>query len=175
MPFIPLRWSRYVVPNPFRGRLREWTPRRLAAARRAVKREQGSVPLFPELAKYKTVDDRVKELDQNHLAFALKFRARHAEQWREARRRMKQLNPGTRHALALCWNQGGQPKDPVYLLDLIHDYDVTGYSPWSWLRFHRQLKLTGAGRLARTHLNETFERWSADHCRGQRRRQLGLA
>jgi hypothetical protein len=115
IPFVPIKWTRYCVTNPLRG-LREWTPRRISAAARAVKRDHQSVALFPELVKYQSVEDRIKEMDSRAGAFHRRFRKNEADTWRQARAQLRQLNPIARHGLLLYWAQWGGPSCPTYLL-----------------------------------------------------------
>lgn len=137
---------------------REWTTRRLAAARRAVAREQDAVALFPELSRYATVADRVAEIDETSFYMVLRWRAFQAKAWRKARRALAAMPDAQRRGMIRYWNQSTCPADPSYLLDALHRQRVTGHSPWSWLRFLRQLALVSAGKLPRAKLNETFER-----------------
>lgn len=150
-----MRFHRY----PMRPHRRQWSPRQIAAARKAVQREQDQVALFPALSRYQHVTDRMAEVDQLRLDRTTDLRSFFAAKWREARRQLAQLPPHTRRGLLRYWNTSACPADPTYLLDTLHALRTQGVSPWSWLRFRHQLKLIGAGRLARPHLNETFERW----------------
>jgi len=69
----------------FESRLsREWTRARLAAARHLVQREQDSMALFPELAKYQTLEDRIKAVDTDETAFIRQRHDHHAASWRKA-------------------------------------------------------------------------------------------
>jgi hypothetical protein len=45
--------------------LRPWNNRRLAAAKRAVKKEIEKAGLFPELARFSSVEERVSQIDSS--------------------------------------------------------------------------------------------------------------
>ena len=139
----PLRWSRYVLGNPKREK-RVWTPNRISHARRAVARELETVPLFPELAKFKTVEERMALIDDNELGFRENMRAHRAGEWRKVRREMRQLNPLTKLGLLKLWSTSSCPDDPVYLLAMIRDSHVC--SPWRQLRTRKMLCLIGQSK-----------------------------
>jgi hypothetical protein len=147
-----MRFNRY----PLRHTVRIWTPRMLAAAGRAVRRELDSVALFPELARYQTIEDRKAEVEQWSASFSARMRAYNANAWRRARRELRALPPTTRAGLVRYWNAAGCPGDPTYLLDLLHRQRTTRQSPWAWLRFNHQLQLVSAGKLSRAHLNDQY-------------------
>lgn len=136
---------------------REWTGRRVAAAARAVRRERESVALFPELSRYATVEERIAEVDADGAAMVDRWRAHAAKSWRKARRLIAAMPELQRRGMLRYWQESHCPADPSYLLDAIHGLTTRGVSPWSRLRFMRQLWLTGQGRLPRAKLNETFE------------------
>ena len=98
---------------------REWTPRKLQAAERAVRKDAESVPLFPELRRYESVADRIADVNAGHLAFVLKHRAFRAYSWRRAGRARRALLPLQRKAVDAKWNRGHIPGDPSYLCDII--------------------------------------------------------
>ena len=51
---LSMRFTRYP-----KGEAYQITPRKLAAAQRAVQREKDRYPLFPELLKHQTAEDRL--------------------------------------------------------------------------------------------------------------------
>lgn len=122
-----MRFARYPLRGP-----RQWTPRRSAAAARAVRRERGAVPLFPELARYSTTEDRIAEVNADHDTLVTRMRAFRAGQWRRARRLLAEMPATRRLGFLRLWNARIYPADPTYLLSLIHA--VRHGSPWTKLR-----------------------------------------
>jgi hypothetical protein len=135
---------------------REWTPRRIANARKVVQREQEKMALFPNMARYKSVEDRINEISRDDLKQTLFMRADAASKWREVRKAYFALPPRTREGMKRFWSESPCPAEAYYFAGIIREHLQTGFSPWSWLRFTKQLKLIGAGKLDRKHLNETF-------------------
>lgn len=124
-----MRFTRY----PLKLARREWTPRRLAAAKRAVAREAESVPLFPDLARFKSVAERQSQIDAAGLAFTVRMRKTIASHWRTARRQLRRLPPTTRAGILAIWNSGIYPADSGYLLSQLRKYSGP-VSPWTYLR-----------------------------------------
>ena len=54
--------------------LREWNNRRLAAAKRALKKEKEKAGLFPELMKFNSVEERVEQMDNMLLQRVKQYR-----------------------------------------------------------------------------------------------------
>lgn len=88
--------------------------------------------LFPELRRYNTVEDRVREVDANHHEFRTSFRAHQAASWKKARAKLRSLPTFTREGILRVWNAGNCPSDPVYLLSTIRE--CLRVSPWRKLR-----------------------------------------
>lgn len=142
MTFIapPIRWQRYPLPHPSREK-REWTARRLAAARRRVQIEKDKVALFPEMARYQTVEERVKDIDAGEAALREDMRKHHADLWRRARRLLRSLPRISQVGILLYWNEAGYPPDPLYFLQTIKD--AQHVSAWRKLRGLRMLHKIG--------------------------------
>ena len=136
-PFVPIKWLRYVLPKT----TRPWSKGRLAAAARAVKREQDSVALFPELSNYKTVEDRVSDMDQTERSFLIKSRARQAALWIDVRSRLRAMRPSLRHGVLVYWREASYPVDPLYLLQIV--IESARRCPWRRLRQLRLYKKIG--------------------------------
>jgi hypothetical protein len=98
------------------------TPRRLGAARRALKREQDKFPLLAVLIAetQPTPEQRIKKSEELFIITFLKDRQRTAEKWREARKKLRELKKQDRDQLLTHWNRSHYPKTYVYLLTLIH-------------------------------------------------------
>lgn len=131
-PAIRRMFRPYCIPNPAREK-RAWTPKRIAAAKRSVKRELDQVPLFPELARFSTVEERQAFIQAGEDAWAEDMRAHHAKAIREARAKMRQLSHHEQMGLRLYWERSLMPRDPVYLLGRIRDIEQ-GKSAWDWIK-----------------------------------------
>jgi len=69
---------------------REVTPRRLAAARRALARQADAVALFPDLQPTETPQQRCDRFDLDGVAMVLRWRDAEAARWRRARRTLRE-------------------------------------------------------------------------------------
>ncbi len=136
-----MRFTRYCLKR----RPIEWTPRKVAAAARAARREVERVALFPELARIRTAEDRIAQIEQDHTELVARMRVFRAKSWRRARALRRQLNPFARAGVDRLWNRGTLPADPTYLLGMIREARYE--SPWKKLR--ELASLAAAGQLWR--------------------------
>lgn len=128
-----MRFYRYQI-KPSGGRcFRPWTQRRLAAARRAVSKELSQVEMFPELARFSTVEERQRIIDEQRASFAGRMRSDRAANWHRARKCLLGMDPISARGVRKLWSVGGYSGDPVYLLDLIRRVKL-GQSAWTTLR-----------------------------------------
>jgi hypothetical protein len=74
-----MRFARYPRWEPY-----EVTPRKLAAARRAVQREKDRYPLFPELLTHQTAEKRLEAIATSRDEWWQDMRDHQAKQWRRA-------------------------------------------------------------------------------------------
>ena len=88
------------------------TPRKLAAARRAVQKEKDRCPLFPELLKHKSAEERLKAVASDREQWWQRMRDHRAKQWRRARKALRALPPGPRAAIKRYWQTSGFPGIP---------------------------------------------------------------
>jgi hypothetical protein len=105
---------------------REWTPLRVKAAERAVRREAENMPLFPELRRVHTVEQRMEQMDIRADIIAQRLRAGRAKMWREARAFLRALPQADRERLLAKWNTRFMPGGPA---DLFAVARMLGYSP----------------------------------------------
>ena len=150
MKLILTRWEKCIWGNPRReGATSEWSARRLANAKRAVQREVDRTPLFPELARYDSVEDRVKQVDASEAAFHVRYRAHTAKSWRSVRLQLRQMHPLTAAGFLRAWNHPDiyGPREPSYFLDSIHQWKMGRHNPWRMLANRRRLQLHGQGRF----------------------------
>lgn len=80
------------------------TKRRIANAEKAVRRELDSTPLFPELARFKTAEERLDQQDRNQVDQWTTIRRSEAAGWWRLRRRLLQLTPADRDRFLDYWN-----------------------------------------------------------------------
>jgi len=138
-----MRFNRYP-----RTTMAEATPRRLAAARRAVNAEKDKYALFPEFVRHKTAEERVAAIQRHTVVFWDERRNDRAHSWRTARRQLRELPDLTRRGVLAWWQRGGVPGCPEYLLGAIREAK-RGVSYWGRLAELKRLALIGAGRLPR--------------------------
>lgn len=141
--------------------LKGWSPRREAAARRAVAKEasrveakRDEVALFPELQTeiqpaFTSVDERKEAMDDREILFTRTIRTRQAQSWRQARNSYFAL-PSIRRAGALrLWQKLNQPCGPADLATFVKRYEQPGNSPWTYLRKMRLIWLWNHGGLTK--------------------------
>lgn len=139
-----MRFDRYP-----RKRQHVRTGRRIAAAKRAIQRQLDAVPLFPELVKHRTVEERMDAMEAGSDAMIQSWRDNRADNWRKARRELRELPPLRQSGLSAYLAQAGCPGDPVYLLEMLREARTRCGNFWSRLRRLQQMRLVGAGRLPR--------------------------
>jgi len=102
------------------------TPRRLAAAKRALKKQRNKYPLFAEqiALRQPTPEERVKQYDDARLNMIKWHRAYDAQVWRKARAMLSDLNPDSRERFLNFWNNEWRgPRTGTYLCNLIRHWD----------------------------------------------------
>lgn len=151
MRFNPCVW-RY-------DNLKGWSPQRIAAAKRAVAKEQArvaalraEVALFPEMQAeiqpaFATEEERMTAMDRRELHITREFRDARAGKWREARRMYFALPPMRREGARRLWNTGLYPADPAYFSEMIRKFLSPCFSPWTHLRKKRLCWLWARGIL----------------------------
>lgn len=126
------------APCPYTRERQGWSARRLAAADRAVAREIDRTPLFPELARISTREERIAEMDAREDLVIEKHRGRYAKNWREARRLYFLLPPLRREGFRRLWALHIYPLDPAYFIEVLRKTCLRpGASPWTHLRKKR--------------------------------------
>ena len=99
---------------------REVTPRRLAAARRALARQADAVALFPDLQPTETPQQRCDRFDLDGVAMVQRWRDAEASRWRRARRTLRNLSTEQRAQVHTRFTLNRfMPKTAVYLLETI--------------------------------------------------------
>ncbi len=99
---------------------REVTPRRLAAARRALTRQAEAVALFPDLQPTETPQQRCDRFDLEGITMVRRWRDAEAARWRRARRILRTLTTEQRAQVHARFSLNRfMPKTAVYLLEVI--------------------------------------------------------
>jgi hypothetical protein len=131
-----MRFTRYP-----KGEAYQITSRKLAAARRAVQREKDRYPLFPELLKHQTAEDRLTSIAVERERWWQEMRLRQAKLWRKARKALGELPTRPRAAIKRYWKICGCPGDSVYLLTIIHEHRTRKVCYWHVMAELRRLRL----------------------------------
>lgn len=107
----PFWWQKYPITKD----RREWTPLRIKAAERAVQREAENMPMFAELRRYHTVEERMEKMDIRSDIIVQRLRAGRAKSWRNVRAFVRSLPQGDRAKLLAQWNTRFTPGGPADL------------------------------------------------------------
>lgn len=110
---------RYAVRH--RLRPRGATPRRLAAAQRALRRECDRHALFAEQVRSEqgTAQQRIERFDQELLDADQRHRELAATQWRWGRRQIARLSAEVRAQILSQWNCSSIPPTAAYFADFV--------------------------------------------------------
>lgn len=102
------------------------TSRKRAALRRKQRLEREALPLLADLvAEAQPSEDEVMSARAvQWLEQERRSRARRADRWCEARRRLSGFSANERAVLRDAWNRAPYPADPLSLLDFLHGYSV---------------------------------------------------
>ena len=106
------------------------TPRRLAAAKRTLKRQADVLPLFSEQirAAQPSPEERIRTFDDNHAEWAQRMRDHAAENWRKARAQLRALAKEEQTVILEFWNKSSMPADACYFATVMHNYIEQGGS-----------------------------------------------
>ncbi|WP_224962599.1 hypothetical protein [Geomonas subterranea] len=151
---MKMRFKRY---GRIEAQTRGVTPRRLAAARRALQNERDKLPLFADLIAetQPTPEDRIKKVDAGLIEQMHEARDRYAGYWRRIRQNLRAMDPEERKHLLWYWNRSMMPATPEYLAGLIHSWNEQGWRPEVRNEEEEQAKYA-AGRIKCAIL---YERW----------------
>ena len=113
---MPIRHRNRHRPEP-----RGITPRRLAAAQRALARERSRFALFATqvAAEQPTPEQRIENFDRRLLQADQGHRDLAARHWRFARRQLGFLSHAVRSEIIAAWNASSIPPDPHYFADFV--------------------------------------------------------
>lgn len=97
----------------------ERTPRRVAAAKKAVQAQRDKLGMFADQFPVETVEERLDRIDQARIDWSKSFRSQRAASWFKARRLLLSQPDEVRQALIEEWNAAPYPGSPEYLLDFL--------------------------------------------------------
>lgn len=97
------------------------TPRRLAAARRALAKERKRLALFEDqvAAEQPTAEERIEHFDQKLLTSDQGHRDLAAKHWWWGRRQIAVLSDSVRSEIIARWNASSIPADAHYFADFV--------------------------------------------------------
>ena len=106
------------------------TPRRLAAAKRTLKRQADALPLFSEQirAEQPTPEERIRNFDDDHAEWAQGMRDHDAISWRKSRAQLRALPREKQKVILAFWNKSSMPADACYFATVMHNYIEQGGS-----------------------------------------------
>ncbi len=115
---MPIRFEKGLPKTKARG----ITPRRLAAAKRALKKQRAKCPLFADqiAARQPTPEERIWEMDIKFVLEWDKLRQATCKKWLELRRIIrKEICPELKVEFLSSWSRMRYPADPYYALDFL--------------------------------------------------------
>jgi hypothetical protein len=97
------------------------TPRRLAAARRALSRERDRYALFADevAAEQETPEQRIDRFDLRMLEQEQAHRDLAAKHWRWGRRQLEAVSEEIRDQILSDWNKAWTPSEAHYFADFV--------------------------------------------------------
>lgn len=98
---------------------REITGRKLAAARRAVKKSQDDIPLFPELARWQSVEQRLEAMERRNYDYWVYWRRVMANEIRRVRAKLAAADATQVQELQQRWANRGGGLGLHFLLDML--------------------------------------------------------
>lgn len=109
----------------------EDTPRKRAALAVKQRREREAIPLFASdvAAGQRDADTVMRERAERWERAQIEGRARRAQLWRDARKKLAAYPIEQRRDLLAYWQRCGWPADPVYLSSMLHMYDTNRLDP----------------------------------------------
>jgi len=101
------------------------TPRRIAAAKRALQGQRDKAPLFAVeiAASQPTPEERISDFDKWRIQGMKNMRSFAARQWRKARHKLSKMDIYDQERLLEYWNnRWAGPLTSEYFADLVHDW-----------------------------------------------------
>ena len=97
----------------------EFSPRRIAAAEQAIRKDKYNNALTPELIKYNSASSRLQAVEKNSIIYWRNIRNLHAKHWRRGRSMLAHLPEKTRKEILSYWNIYKCPAEGCYFCDVI--------------------------------------------------------
>lgn len=101
---------------------KEWSKQRIAAAKRALKKEKERAGLFPELMRFNSAEERMEQADSNFLERVVFYRKKIAEDLKQCKKEFRALPEEIKKSIVKYWKDTYMPKEPFRLLGLINEY-----------------------------------------------------
>ena len=99
------------------------TVRRVKNAERAIQKERDNIPLFPDLVRFKSADERLNHIDEVQIAYWQNIRDCDARTWRKFRRRLYGLPEADRQKFLDIWNAHVMiPGEAYYASDTLTNF-----------------------------------------------------
>lgn len=99
-----------------------WSNQRLAAAKRALKKERERAGLFgEELMRFTTINERISIMEDGKKDFIRRMRGSDARELQEIREKFSKLSDETQDELIAYWNSKGKnyPRKPSFFLGIM--------------------------------------------------------
>lgn len=121
-----MRFNRRLDYGPYEDTRRK----RLALARKQTLERERFPLLAPLIAEQQPDADTVmRDRAEKWVRWEQEQRQRQADLWRKARRRLWSYGSNIRPQLYELWQRAPYPATPVYLLDMLHSFDVGRIDP----------------------------------------------
>ena len=109
----------------FKYEKKEWSSRRIAAAKRALKKEKEKAGLFgEELMNFRSIDERISQIDKAKFESIQKFRDYEARTIRELRKDFRALSYEDKKDVIEYWNKSHIPKVPFRFASLLNNLKI---------------------------------------------------
>lgn len=140
------------------------TARRLANAQKAVQRELDSVPLFPELARFSSAEERLDAVERTEYKRLARLRGCEACAWLTLHRRLRQLSDDRRRRFLDYWNGCAMvPAEGCYACDSLFQM----FPRPDWYREDRATTPDWRTPFALQMIDEAFERHFGEKFRAE--------
>lgn len=93
----------------------EVSSRRIAAARRAINRQQAQLALFADQVRWPTPEERIEKHDTGFAMFSQDMRDKRARDWRYVRAFIRSIPQDVQRTILDEWSKSHCPGEPSYL------------------------------------------------------------
>jgi hypothetical protein len=106
----------------FKQYIREITKRRIGCAERAIKKQQGKIPLFADQMTWPTPIERITAFDRATFEKFVEFRKTACAGWIEGRRLLREMDKDKKRQFLEFWNNSSIPGKAEYFLDSLEHF-----------------------------------------------------